>query len=150
MELWIWGAMCLVLILAEGFTMQLVSVWFAAGALAAFFTALFDGSFLMQLLVFTLTSGILLACTRPLVKKLMVKTPVATNADREIGAKATIIETVDNARGKGRARRNGVDWTAVSADESIIPEGTTVVIREIQGAKLVVAPEKVPVTNTKK
>lgn len=140
MELIIWGILCVILFTAEALTCQLISIWFGVGSLAAFFTALFGGGLTAQLIMFIAVSAALLILTRPFLKKLMVGKTEATNADLDIGECATILEEVDPAAGTGRARRNGIDWIAVSADGESIPVGTTVVIKQIQGAKLIVAP----------
>ena len=44
--------------------------------------------------------------------------------------------------GTGRVRINGVDWKAVSENETVIPEGSIVVVREVAGAKLIVSLSK--------
>lgn len=142
MELIIWGVLCVVLFVAEAVSFQLISIWFGVGALAAFFTALFGGGLTAQLIVFILVSAVLLVLTRPFLKKLMIGKTEATNADLDIGESATIIEEVNASCGTGRARRNSIDWTAVSEDGTVIPVGTTVIIKRIEGAKLIVATEK--------
>ena len=45
---------------------------------------------------------------------------------------------INNKIDTGRAKLNGVDWKAVSADDSIIPEGSIVRIDNIRGTKLYV------------
>lgn len=144
----IWGILCVVLILLEGFTMQLVSIWFAAGALGAFFVALAGGGMVAQLAVFAAVSALLLLLTRPILMKMMVKKAAPTNADLDIGETAVVIEEVNGELGTGRARRNGVDWIAISATGDVIPTDTVVIIKGVQGAKLIVTPEtaKNPVT----
>ena len=39
MDMLIWGIVCIVMAIAEVVTLQLVSVWFSVGALAAFLAA---------------------------------------------------------------------------------------------------------------
>lgn len=141
MELIIWGILCAVLFIAEAMTCQLVGIWFGIGSLAAFFVALFGGGLTAQLIVFIVVSAVLLILTRPFLKKMMAGNTAATNADLDIGERATVLEEINGERGTGRARRNGVDWIAVSETGEIIPEGATVIIRQIQGAKLIVAPD---------
>lgn len=134
-----WGVLFVLLVIAELSTMQLVTIWFAIGSLGAFFAAMSKLGFTGQLAIFVLVSVILLAATRPLLKKLMVKNVVPMNADKEIGATAVIIEEVNAAAGTGRVRLNGVDWMAVSQDGSILPENTVVTVQQVQGAKLIVS-----------
>ena len=65
--LW-FGAMVLFIIL-ENITVSITSVWFAAGALGALILSLFGLPFWLQISVFLVISGVLLALLRPLVKK---------------------------------------------------------------------------------
>lgn len=136
----IWGSVFAVMVVAELATMQLVSIWFAAGALGAFIAAIFDLSFAVQLVIFTLISLVLLVATRPILKKFTSGNIQPTNIDLDVGKTATVIEEINNEKGTGRARLNGVDWKAVSDDNSVINVGTIVKINSIKGAKLFVSP----------
>ncbi len=134
-----WGVVFVLMVIAECASMQLVSIWFAVGSLGAFFAAMLNLGFTGQLAIFVLISLVLLIATRPLLKKLRVQKIVPTNADKEIGATAVIIEEVNAAMGTGRVRLNGVDWIAVSENDTILPVNTVVIVRQVQGAKLIVA-----------
>ncbi|HQH63959.1 MAG TPA: NfeD family protein, partial [Clostridiales bacterium] len=68
--IYVWIALFVVLVIIEAATVQLVTIWFAAGALAAFIAALLDVQFWLQLLIFVAVSVLALALTRPLVKKM--------------------------------------------------------------------------------
>ena len=133
-----WGILCAVMIIAELASMQLVSIWFALGAVGAFCMTLAGFGFTAQLAVFVLISVLLLLITRPLLKSVRVKQVARMNADKDIGQTAVIIQEVDPALGTGRARTNGVDWIAVSETGETIPVKSVVVISRIDGAKLVV------------
>ena len=52
-----WLIILVVLALAEAATINLVSIWFAAGALTALLISLFCQNFWIQLVVFLLVSG---------------------------------------------------------------------------------------------
>lgn len=136
----VWGAVFAVMVIAELSTMQLVSIWFAAGAAAAFVSALFEQVIWVQLIIFAVVSILLLVFTRPLLKKITVKNNQPTNKDLDIGKTASVIEAIDNDTDKGRVKLNGTYWKAVSNDGSKIPEGTVVTITEIKGTKLFVSP----------
>ncbi len=137
-----WGIIFGLCVIAELATMQLITIWFAVGALAAFVMTLLEFGFLSQLAVFVLTSTILLVATRPLLKKLRVKDVIPSNAEQEIGKKAVVIEEIDMRHGTGRVRLNGVDWIALAEDsELVIPVDNIVIIRGVDGAKLIVVPE---------
>ena len=133
-----WGVVFVLAVVAEFATMQLVSIWFAMGAVGAFIGVLCGLGFTGQLAVFVLVSLVLLIGTRPFLKKLRVKQTPPMNADKDIGKQAVVIETIDSAHGTGRAKANGVDWIAVTEDDDVIPVDTIVRIQRIDGAKLVV------------
>ena len=116
--------------------MQIVSIWFAVGALAAFITSFFQ-PFGVQLAVFVAVTGVMLLATRPLVKKLH-KPAVPTNHELNLGREAVVIENINNSAGTGRIRLQGVDWKASSGDDSLIQSGETVVVTEVSGAHVTV------------
>ncbi|MBQ8920992.1 MAG: NfeD family protein [Oscillospiraceae bacterium] len=134
----LWGVIFVLAVIAELASLQLVSIWFAVGAVCAFAAAFFGMGFTGQFGLFVAVSVVLLIATRPLLKKLRVKQAPPMNADRDIGDTAVVIEEVNPALGTGRARTNGIDWIAVSEDGSVIPKETVVLITAIEGAKLIV------------
>ncbi|MFT3950763.1 MAG: NfeD family protein [Oscillospiraceae bacterium] len=138
--MWIlfWAAVFVFFTVVEIFSVQMISIWFAFGALITMFVAIGLENFAAQLVVFIAASVVLLVSTRPLVRKLLKKT-VPTNAELDVGKTATVIEEINPAQQKGRATLSGVDWIAVSEDGGVIAEGTTVVVKQIAGAKLIVS-----------
>ena len=66
----IWGILFVLAVVAEIVSFQLVSIWFAAGALAAFLAACFGGSVMLQIILFLAVSVVLLLFTRPIAKKI--------------------------------------------------------------------------------
>ena len=136
-----WLAAFVILIGIEAATMALTTIWFAGGAVFAFFAAVFGCSVRMQLVVFLIVSFILLIFTRPLAARFMNRETVKTNVDGLIGRKAKVIAKIDNNEPSGAAVINGQEWTARSVDDNVtIPAGSHVVIREVRGVKLIVEP----------
>ena len=60
-----WLVAFVILIGIEAATMALTTIWFAGGALFAFFVAIFGFSVKMQLVVFLVVSFLMLLFTRP-------------------------------------------------------------------------------------
>ena len=135
-----WIAALVVFLVVEAVSAGLVSIWFAAGALAALICALLHGPVWLQAIWFVVVSGVTLILTRPLVKKYVNAKSVATNADRNIGRTAVVTERIDDLEGTGAVKLDGVLWTARSSDGEPIEVGTAVTVREIQGVKLMVEP----------
>ena len=140
MEVLFWALITLAFIIAEVITIQLVSIWFAAGAFITLLCTYFmQPGFVTELVIFIVSSALLLVMTFPLLKNWRHVKHVGTNSELEVGKTASVIEEVDHDRGTGRVRLNGVDWSAVSADgDDIIPVGTVVTVVRVQGAKLFV------------
>jgi len=133
-----WGIVFAVLTVAELMTVQLISIWLALAALVTMFFAILEVAFWQQVLIFVIVSAILLLATRPLVRKFIKTKIVATNLELDIGKTAIVIEEIDTNKTKGRATLNGVDWSARTSDNSIVPAGTTVTVEKIEGSKLIV------------
>ena len=129
----VWAAILVAAVIAELATLQLVSIWFAAGALGAFIAAACGFSPVAQAVIFTAVSVLLLCLTRPLLRKLRVKNVLPTNAQAEVGRLAIVTETIDNAADKGRVRIGGINWKARADGEEHIPEGTSVRVTDIDG-----------------
>ncbi|MGN0675173.1 MAG: NfeD family protein [Oscillospiraceae bacterium] len=134
----VWIVVLVAALLVEAATFALVSIWFAAGALGALIAAALGANLTVQLIVFTVLAGVLLAFTRPLMKKLFPGKFIPTNSELEVGKTAVVIEKIDNASGKGRVKVSGVNWRAVSESGEEIPEGEIVVVTEVRSAKLAV------------
>ncbi len=138
----IWGVIFAAMIIAELTSLQFISIWFAAGAAAAFIAALIGTEMWVQLMVFGVTSLVLLIFTRPLLRKFRIENDEPTDININVGRTAVVIEDINNSTGKGRARLDGVDWKAVSLDNSIIPQDSIVEVGEIKGTRLYVLPTK--------
>ena len=143
--IWIWLGAIVLFGVVEAATAGLVSIWFVAGALAALIAVLLGAGIWVQLVAFVVVSAAALALTRPLVKKITAGRSVPTNADRVLGRTARVTETIDNDSASGAVYVDGKTWTARSADGSVLPAGSRVEIRRMEGVKLIVeAAQKAP------
>lgn len=122
----------------EAATVQLVSVWFAVGALGALVSSFAHADFKVQVIVFIALSILSLIATRPLVKKFTKSKLQSTNVDRCLNETAVVVEKIDNLNAKGQVKVNGNIWSARSIDDKIIPENTLVKILKIEGVKVIV------------
>lgn len=136
----IWLILAVVFVVAETITVALISVWFAIGAILAMIAALFGGAVWLQILIFIASSGILILLTKPLSEKLVNKKTVKTNADRVVGQTGTVLQSIDNLKAEGQVRVMEQIWSARSADGTPIAAGTLIIVKEIQGVKLLVEP----------
>ena len=134
----IWLAAFVVLTGIEAVTMALTTIWFAGGALVAFLMALLGVGKYIQVGGFFLVSLLLLIFTRPFALKYVNQRTVKTNVEGIIGKKARITATVNNDLAEGTAVVAGQEWSARSANGSIIEAGTMVVVEAVSGVKLIV------------
>ena len=141
----IWlGLLVFFLIVEAACPLHLVSLWFAAGSLAALGVYLLGGPMWLQVTVFLVVSCLLLISLWPLSKKYLTPKLTATNVDSIIGSTGLVTAAVDNVRAQGQVKLNGMDWTARSTADTPIPEGTLVKVDRIEGVKVFVTPVEVP------
>ncbi len=134
-----WLFASIVLGIIEALTVNLVTIWFAIGALAAFAAAAFCDSVLIQTAVFVAVSVLALALTRPLAKKFLKNEKTATNADRIIGKEAVVTEEFDAIKGRGKVLVMGREWSAKADIQEVIKLGETVIVDKIEGVRAVVS-----------
>ena len=129
----IWLAFFIILVVIELTTVNLVSIWFAIGALAAAITTIFTDTFTVEFTVFTIVSLISLVLTRSFVKRFSKKEIVKTNIDRVIGKIGIVTEQI-TAIEPGEVKVDGKRWTAIA--DKTIEEDKEVKILSIHGVKL--------------
>ncbi len=134
---YLWLALAVGLGILEISTATLVSIWFVAGSLFAFGVSFLTDSFILQLVTFIVVSGASLIATRPLVKKIIGRQPVATNRDMLIGSVCTVTQDILPGK-KGRVLVGDVGWLAQS--ETPLKKGSRAVIKDMSGATLTVEP----------
>lgn len=139
MEPLIWLGVVALLLIIEAATVGLTTIWFAGGALVAAIASGLGAGQALQWILFIVVSLVLLIFTRPLAVRYMNKGVEKTNVNRLIGEKAVVIQDISNLEQTGQVRVGDVEWMArTESDEVRIPEKAVVVIREVQGVKLIV------------
>ncbi|MBQ9674152.1 MAG: NfeD family protein [Ruminococcus sp.] len=140
---YIWFGLAVFLAVIEATTYQLVSIWFVAGGLSSAVLSIFmPDKIWLQIVVFVAVSLIALIVTRPLVRKITKTKIVPTNSDRYIGKSGFVQDEINNEQGVGRVKIDGSVWSAKSEDDSVIPSGTKILVKEIKGVKVIVTPVK--------
>lgn len=138
MEMIFWLVLFVVLLVVEIATMGLTTVWFAGGALIAFFAAYIHLGIGLQIVLFLAVSILLLVLTRPIAVKYFNQEREKTNADSLIGQNAVVKEEINTIKATGRVEVNGMEWSAKTEHTEIIEVNTVVSIKGIQGVKLIV------------
>ncbi len=141
-EVLVWMILLLVLVVVELATMGLTTIWFAIGALAALIAAALNAPLFIQITLFLVVSVMMLLVTRPVAMKYFNVDRTKTNVQSLIGQKGIVTGQIDNLKGVGQVTLNGMEWTARSLKEDgVIPEGSVVEVRRIDGVKLIVEME---------
>lgn len=134
-----WLAATILMFILEAVTVNLVSVWFALGALGALIAALLGAKLWLQIVIFFLVTILTLILTRPLVKKYFNKNHhEPTNADTAIGKICVVTEDIDNLAPSGQVKLDGMVWTARSEKGEAIKKGSKAKVLSIEGVKLIV------------
>ena len=128
-----WLVLFVILSLIELATVNLVSIWFAVGALITTFASLATDNLMVHLAVFTISSILLLLLTKPFVKKIKRREVVPTNLDRVIGKVGVVTEKIEKD-GIGEVKVLGKRWSAYSNKE--IEVNRKIKVLSINGVKL--------------
>lgn len=134
-----WFIAFVILLIIELVTVNLVTIWFAIGAVAAIISTIFTDSILIQSIVFVVVSVIALLITKPLMKKFKKFEVEPTNSDRVIGKVGDVTKKIDKNK-YGEVKVYGNTWTASS--KQVINVGERVKVLSIDGVKLIVEKEK--------
>ncbi|MBO5937499.1 MAG: NfeD family protein [Clostridia bacterium] len=138
-----WLISIIVLFIVEAATVNLMTIWFAFGALAALVTSLLGGKLWLQIVVFIAVTIVTLIPTRKLAKKYFSKSHhQPTNSDMVIGKECIVTEDIDNLVSVGAVKCAGKEWTARSEHGERIAAGETVTAVAIEGVKLIVRPKE--------
>lgn len=142
----IWLCLAAVFLIVEAACpIHLVSLWFAAGSLAALVVWALGGALWLQVTLFLAVSCLLLAMLWPLTKKYLKPGIQRTNIDSVIGSVGLVTAPVDNVSASGQVKLGGMEWTARSTSGDPIPVGTQVRVDKIEGVKAFVTPVEVKV-----
>lgn len=141
----VWLLLMVIFIWIEASTVTMISLWFAAGALASMIAALLGGELWLQLVLFVVTSGVLLALLRPVVRKCFTPKLTRTNVDAIVGTEGIVTEEINNLLAEGQVKLNGLEWTARSTSGETIASGTQIKVDRVEGVKVFVTPVEVKI-----
>ena len=117
-----WTIILVISIIVEAITVDLVSIWFGAGAIVALIAEAFGFNQIIQVTLFTIVSIACILITRPLSKKYLRGNTIKTNYDRIIGKHCLVTETI-TADNKGEVKVMGTLWMATSLNNETIEVG---------------------------
>ncbi len=133
----IWAIVAIIAIIVEFETTALTSIWFGIGAIGGIIAVLLELPEWSQFIIFVVISGICVIATRPFVKKISANQTIPTNVDKLIGMTAVVTKEILSGE-KGEVKVEYKTWPAVSFKDKIYNVGEKVIIKEINGNKLVI------------
>jgi membrane protein implicated in regulation of membrane protease activity len=133
-----WLGLAIVLGVAELFSLDLVLLMLAAGALVGVVAALLDAHVAVQVLAAVAASAGMMVLVRPSVVKRLHSGPQLTLGHAAlVGKQGVVVEEVSGQA--GQIKIAGEIWTARPYDETdVIEPGATVDVFEIRGATALV------------
>ena len=135
MYLILWLVLMVVFLVLESQTVAMVSLWFAACALAALIAAMCGAELWLQAVLFFAVSILLLASLRPVARKYFTPKITKTNVDSVIDQQGLVIADIDNIAAQGQVKLGTMEWTARSTSGEKIPAGTLIKVDKIEGVK---------------
>lgn len=135
----IWIAIGVVLLIIELITTSFLSIFFALGALGAAITSLITANLIMQLIVFLIISIIGIVKGKEILQRYFEVNKVVkpSNINALIG-KEGIVTKVIESEDFGLVKLGSDIWSAKSLNNIRIDEGEKVIVKDIDGVKLLV------------
>ena len=136
-----WLGLAILLGVAEMFSLDLILLMLAVGAMAGMVTAAFDANLVIQILVAAAASVGALALVRPnLVKRFETGPDLRLGHGKLVGQQGKVTEQITSIT-PGRVKLAGEIWSAQPYDDTLtIEPGETVEVLEIRGATAYVHP----------
>jgi membrane protein implicated in regulation of membrane protease activity len=136
-----WLSLAVLLGVAEMFSLDLILIMLAVGALAGMALALVGAPFALQALVAAGASIAMLAVVRPSIARRLHGGPeLSLGHDKLVGRRGVVTEEITGLQ-TGRIMLAGEVWSAAPYDETLtIAPGETVEVLQIRGATAYVHP----------
>ena len=138
--LWIiWLVIFISMLVVEASGPNLVSIWFALGALIALIISFIPGvAWWIELIVFVVVSAASLLALRPVFKHLLKRNIFKSNVDSFQGKRGYVVEDITYLI-PGAVKMGDVKWSAVPQDKNTtFLKGEVVEVVSINGNKLIV------------
>ncbi|HEY8364141.1 MAG TPA: NfeD family protein [Haloplasmataceae bacterium] len=133
-----WFILAILLFFIEANTFNLITVWFAFGALGAMLVSIIVPDwYWLQIIVFLVISILMIFTIRNYAVKKFKTQSIKTNINSLIGKHVIVTERIEEFK-YGQVKVDGNYWTAKSENGETIEKDETVEIVEVSGVKLIV------------
>ncbi len=137
----LWLILSGIFLIIEIINLGFFMFWFSLGALIAMVVSLFIDNTIIQVIVFLISSTVLLFVTKPLANKILPKESlIKTNSFAMEGKVGKVTVSIEPIEAKGQVKVNGETWSAKSYNNEFIPKDTEIIVEKIDGVKLIVRP----------
>ena len=144
---WFWLIIAGILVITEVLTLAFFAAFLALGALGAALVALLGLPALVDALVFAVVGVGGIVVGRPPLMAALGRRPgplLKSGAESMIGEHVILQEPILGPDRPGHAKIAGELWPALAENGTAIPAGTTVVVRALRSATLIVEVEGSP------
>ena len=128
-----WFIAFMVLLLIEFVTVNLVTIWFVIGSLAALITSYFTDSLVIQIIVFVIFSIITVFFTKTIMRKFKGISVIPEDPNVLVGKEGKVVKRISKEN-YGEVKVHGGLWVACSNDP--IEVGEKVKVIEIDNHKV--------------
>ncbi len=144
-EPWLfWLVLAIVMLVGEFITVGFFLITIAAGAILAMLVSLLVPVIWIQVAVFLLSSVLFFFTLKPFMQKLFpVQNETRTAVNRVVGKNAVVLIEINNTNGTGQVKVDGDIWSAKSITGAIIPIDAAVIVRKVEGVKVIVEPHTI-------
>ena len=137
----IWLSLFILSIIVEAMTTELVSFWFAGGALVSLILSFIPGvPFWVEIIVFVLASAFLLFALRPFVKRFLKRNSPKSNIEGMVHRISKLEEELTFLR-PSKIYIGDVLWDVITEEKDLVlNKGALVEVVGVSGNKLIVKP----------
>lgn len=144
-----WFILFVGFLIIELFTLNLITIWFSAGALVTSIISLIKigtgveaakaslVSPVFQIIIFLISSALLFLLFYSRIKNFVDKSKVKTNVEAMDGQIGPVVKAIETDE-VGQVKINGQVWSAISYDNKPIALGEEVMVVKIEGVKAIV------------
>lgn len=128
----IWLILFAFFAIIEAFTINLISVWLAAGALVAFLANRLGLGLWAQVSLFFFSASLAIIFLRTLIRRFLASKKVATNVESLPGREAVVIQSIEPPQ-TGQVKIDGQIWTARGEKNSVFKIGEVALVERVEG-----------------
>lgn len=133
-----WLIVCGLCLILEIFTVGFLLFFPGVGAFLAFITALLGANITIQIIVFALSTTLMILFIRPLVAKFFKTKDVQMNSNALIGKSGIVLKDIVGEDTVGQVKVQGEIWSAICDKDVEIKKDTKITVKAISGVKLIV------------